>query len=87
MIESNIFPVSPPSAGRFERQMSGSSADRISAKSPPLLTLSGANSAMSIGPAHSSLCLMSSHERPSSALPSLLPQPRVRTSTQDPFSL
>ncbi len=87
MIESNIFPVSPPSAGRLERQMSGSSADRISAKSPPLLTLNGANSAMSIGPAHSSLCLISSHERPSSALPSLLPQPLVRTRTQDPLSL
>src|ERR1044071_8553966 len=77
--------------------MSGLSCERMSAKSPSLFTLSGANSAMSTGPDHSSLCLMSSHD----VLPPLSPSgepegpplrgedphPRRRTSTHDPFSL
>ena len=83
-IFSNIAPVSPPFAGRFERQTSGSSADRMSAKSPSLLTLSGANSVMSTGPAQSSRCLIRSHER---SLPPGDQPPFVRTSTQEPFNL
>ena len=52
-------PVSPVAAGRFARQMDGSSCARISAKSNFVFTLSGANSAMSTSPAQSSRCLMS----------------------------
>ena len=63
MILSNIAPASPPCAGRCEIQMSGLSCARMSAKSPLLLTLSGANSAMSTSPAQSSRCLISSHDR------------------------
>ena len=57
---------------------------------PLLFTLFGANVVMSIGPAHSSLCLISSHDLPSSAGFSpgrRAPQPLVRTSTHEPFSL
>ena len=43
--------------------MSGLSCARMSAKSPLLFTLSGANSAMSTSPAQSSRCLISSHDR------------------------
>ena len=90
MIFLNIAPVSPPCAGRFDSQISGLSAARMSSKSPSLLTLRGANSVMSIGPAQSSLCLISSQLRPSPApaLERLPPQrPPVRTSTHEPFSL
>ena len=55
---------------------------RISAKSAfGVLTLSGANSVMSIGPAQSSRCLISSQ------LLGAPPKPWVLTSTHDPFSL
>ena len=58
MISSSILPVAPPFAGRFDFQIAGVSAARMSSKSPPLFTLSGANSAMSTGPAQSSRCLI-----------------------------
>ncbi len=61
MIRWNSLPVSPPLAGGLLCHTSGVSAARMSAKSASgVLTLSGANSVMSIGPAHSSLCLISS---------------------------
>ncbi len=50
----------------------------MSVKSPPLLMLSGAKVAMSMGPAHSSRCLISSQLRPS--------PPFVRISAHEPFS-
>ena len=71
----NMAPVSPPSAGRCEIQIAGLSSARMSAKSRSLLTLSGANSAMSTSPAQSSRCLISSHDRPSPPLP---PHPPLR---------
>src|SRR5262245_13458626 len=84
MIDWNILPVSPPLAGALLIQMSGVLPDRISAKSAfGVLTLSGANSVMLIGPDQSSRCLITSQLRPSPA-----PwKPRVRTSTHEPFSL
>jgi len=79
-IFSSIAPASPPRAGRLDNQISGRSWARISAKSPSLFTLSGANSAMSSsGDDQASRCLISSQLRP--------PSRGVRTSTHDPFSL
>ncbi len=63
MIRSKSAPASPLFAGRFESQISGFSEARMSAKSPPLFTLSGANSMMSTAPDQSSLCLISSQLR------------------------
>ena len=80
IISSSILPVAPPLAGRFDVQIAGVSAARMSSKSPPLLTLSGANSAMSTGPAQSSRCLISSQLRPRRTR-SFRP-----TSTHEPFS-
>ena len=51
----------------------------MSAKSPPLFTLNGANSAMSSGPDHSSRCFSSSQLRS--------PAPRVRDERPRPLSL
>ncbi len=75
-------PASPDLAGLLEIQMAGSLAERISAKSPSLFTLSGANSRMSSsGDDHSSRCLMRSQ-------PYLPPNPPfVRTRAHDPLSL
>src|SRR6188768_2558745 len=87
MIDATIAPVSPPLAGRFETQMSGLSAASISSKSPSLLTLRGANSAMSTSPAQSSLCLMRSQLRAPSPPYELPKRPPVRTSTHEPLSL
>src|SRR6188474_1597651 len=87
MIDASIAPVSPPLAGRFETQMSGLSAASISSKSPSLLTLRGANSAMSTSPAQSSLCLMRSQLRAPSPPYELPKRPPVRTSTHEPLSL
>jgi hypothetical protein len=55
IICSNAAPVSPPFAGRFDSQMAGLSSARMSSKSPSLLTLRGANSAMSTSPDQSSM--------------------------------
>jgi hypothetical protein len=52
MIPANILPASPPLAGLPECQIAGSSAARISSKLPSLLTLFGANAAMSRSPDH-----------------------------------
>src|SRR5262249_43975115 len=65
MMRANMAPVSPPFAGRFDRQISGVLSPRISAKSPSLFTLRGANIVMSRSPDHSSRCLIRSQERPS----------------------
>ena len=61
-------------------QTSGASCARMSRNEPPLFTLLGANSVMSRSPDHSSLCLMSSHDRPSSLrlLPSSVRRPATR---------
>src|SRR6185437_13980164 len=48
-------------SGLCDFQIAGWFAPRMSAKSPKLLTLLGAASVMSISPAQSSRCLMSSH--------------------------
>src|SRR5436190_1504468 len=69
MIASSISPASPPLAGRCDCHTSGLSAARMSSKSPLLLTLRGANSAMSRSPAQSSLCLISSQLRSPPPLP------------------
>jgi hypothetical protein len=61
MIFLNIAPVSPPFAGALLCHSSGVLPDRISAKSASgVFTLSGANSVIASGPAHSSLCLINS---------------------------
>ena len=61
MMRWNSVPVSPVFAGGLSFQSAGVSAARMSARSAPgVFTLSGANSVMSIGPAHSSRCLISS---------------------------
>ena len=84
MIPESISPAAPPRDGLWERQtpVSSVASARISAKLPWLFTLRGATSAMSIGPAQSSLCLMRSHWRPGAS-----PLRPVLTSTQEPFSL
>src|SRR4029453_3468346 len=91
MISASIVPVSPPLAGRFVFQIAGVSAARMSSKSPPLFTLSGANSAMSRSPAQSSRFLMSNQLlAPLDSPPAERPapyRPLVRTSTHDPFNL
>ena len=81
MIRSNIAPVSPDCAGRFEIQISGVSTARMSSKSPSLFTLLGANSVMSRSPDHSSRCLMSSHWLASPV------RGLVRTNVHEPCSL
>src|SRR5688572_32040903 len=59
----------------------------MSAKSPLLLTLSGANSATSTSPAQSSRCLIRSQDRSPPPPEPPQPPPFVRTSTHEPFSL
>ena len=86
MIRSNSSPASPPWRDGATARCRGCSCARMSAKSPPLFTLSGANSAMSTSPAQSSRCLISSHDR-SPPLEAPAHRPFVRTSTHDPFSL
>ena len=56
-----------PAPGWWLCQTSGASCSRMSRNVPLLFTLLGANVVMSIGPAQSSLCLISSHDLPSSA--------------------
>src|SRR3954471_15602794 len=57
MMVASMAPASPPFAGRLDSHTSGRSAARMFSKSPSLLTLSRANSAMFTSPAHSSRCL------------------------------
>ena len=87
MIGSNSAPVSPPCAGRFDRQMSGLSCARMSAKSPLALDaqrreLGDVDGA---GPVVAML-----DEQPRSAVAArrfAAPARCVRTSTHEPFSL
>ena len=64
----------------------GSCAAMMAGKSSPDLTLRGANSVMSRSPDHSSLCLIRSQLGFADFSPPR-EYPRVRTRTQDPFSL